>query len=232
MSRQFRFPSTKVILMSKRLALSYVLGVSMLVCAAPSVARAATVFTNFGPSLAYDINSGNSLGNAFDGNLYAQANTFTPSFSASLDSVLLALSCAFSCPDPLTVSLNADNGDQPGAVLETFSIDGTGLGSFGTNNPSLLLSSILHPTLSAGIQYWIAVSAPLRDTAVWNLNTTGDVSDQAISTDGGATWFSPSGNTPGAFEVGGSPVDTPEPGTVALMAGGGLLLAIFRRRRG
>ena len=166
--------------MSKRLALSYVLGVSMLVVAAPSVAGAATVFTNFGPSLTYDINSGNPVGNAFDGSLYAEANTFSLSSSASLDSLLLALSCAFVCPDAITVSLTADNGDQPGAILESFSVAGTGLGPIGVYNAPQLLLSVLHPTLSAGVQYWIAVSAPLTDNVSWNLNNTGDVSDQAI----------------------------------------------------
>jgi hypothetical protein len=63
------------------------------------------------------------------------------------------------------------------------------------------LLSALHPSLIVGTRYWVAVGAGLTNTVAWNLNTTGDVSDQAISTDNGATWFSPSGNTPGALEV-------------------------------
>jgi hypothetical protein len=216
-----------VTLMPKRLALSLILGVSLLVFAAPSVAEAATVFTNFGPGLTYDINSGNPVGNAFDGNNYAEANTFSPSSSGSLQSLLIALSCAFGCPFPVSVSLTADGGDQPGVILESFSVAGPALGPIGVPNAPILLNSVLLPQLFAGTQYWVAVSAPLTDSASWNLNTTGDVSDQAMSADGGATWFSPSGNTPGALEVDA----VPEPGTSALLVGGGLLLGLIRQRR-
>jgi hypothetical protein len=233
MTSKYRIPSTTVTFMPQRFALSFVLGVSLLGLAAPSVAEAGTVFTNFGPALSYDINSGNPVGNAFDGNQYAEANTFSSSFTGSLDSLLLALSCAFSCPDAITVSLTADNGDQPGAILESFSVNGTGLGPIGVYNAPILLNSMLHPVLSVGVQYWVAVSAPLTDNVSWNLNTTGDASDQAMSTDGGATWFSPSGNTPGALEVDASAttVGAPEPGSAALLVGGGLLLALIRQRR-
>jgi hypothetical protein len=88
------------------------------------------------------------------------------------------------------------------------------------------------PQLLTGVQYWVAVTAPLTDTVAWNLNVTGDVSDQASSTDGGATWFSPSGNTPGALEVNAAPASSvPEPGTSALLVGGALLLGLIRGRR-
>jgi hypothetical protein len=229
MNHKYRNPSTIVTTMPQRLALSFILGVSILVFAAPSVAEADEVFTNFGGGLTYDINSGNSVGNAFDGNDYAEANTFTPSVSGSLQLVRIALSCAFSCPDAVTVSLNADAGDQPGLILEAFSVAGGGLGPIGVYNAPLILDSLLLPHLVAGTQYWVAVSAPLTDTVSWNLNTTGDASDQAISSDGGATWFSPSGNTPGALEVDATSV--PEPGSFALLVGGGLLVSLIHRRR-
>jgi len=214
--------------MTHRLALSLIIGASILVFAAPSVAEAGVAFTNFGPGLSYDINSGNPVGNAFDGNDYAQANSFLPAFSGPLQSLRIALSCAFSCPDAVGVSLNADSADQPGLVLESFVVAGGALGPIGINNPPLFLLSLLHPSLIVGTRYWVAVGAPLTDTVAWNLNTTNDLSDQAISSDNGATWFSPSGNTPGALEVDAT---VPEPGSFALLVGGGLLVSLIQRRR-
>jgi hypothetical protein len=204
----------------------------MLVFAAPSIAEAGTIFTNFGPGLTYDINSGNSIGNAFDGNHWAEANTFTPTVNGSFQSLRIALSCAFSCPDAVTVNLTSDAGNQPGLILESFSVPGGFIGPIGVDNAPVLLTSVLMPQFLTGVQYWVAVTAPLTDTVAWNLNVTGDVSDQASSTDGGATWFSPSGNTPGALEVNAAPASSvPEPGTSALLVGGALLLGLIRGRR-
>jgi hypothetical protein len=229
MNRNYRNSSTIVTTMSQHLTLSFILGVSILSFAAPSVAQADVLYTNFGVGQTYDINSGNPVGNAFDGNDWAEANTFTPSVSGKLQSLQLALSCAFACPDPVTVSLNSDAGNQPGLVLESFSVAGAALGPIGTNNVPVLLNSVLLPQLLAGVQYWVAVSGPLTDTVAWNLNSTGDVSDQAISTDGGASWFAPSGNTPGALEVDASTV--PEPSSFVLLVSVGLLVSRAHRRR-
>jgi hypothetical protein len=193
------------------------------------VARAGVLYSNFGPGLSYDITSGNPVGNAFDGSLYAEGNSFTPSVTSPLATVTLALSCAAFCPapDPITVTLNGDSSDQPGPVLETFVIPGAVLGTLGNNNPPRVLSSILHPVLVFGTRYWVTVSSDLNDSVAWNLNTRGDTSDQAISTDGGATWFSPSGLTPGALEVDGT---VPEPGSAPVLAGAALILWLLRKR--
>lgn len=196
---------------------------------APTDAAAGVVFSNFGPGLSYDTHSGNPVGNAFDSNLYAQASSFTSASSFNFDSLVIALSCSFSCPDPITVTLARDNTDQPGALIESFAVLGGSLGAFGSNNAPLVLSSMLHPLLSAGTRYWVAVNADAHDTVAWNLNSTGDLSDQAISTNGGATWFSPTGNAPGAFEV-LSISTAPEPGSAGLV-GASLLLMALRRRR-
>jgi hypothetical protein len=213
--------------MTHGFTLPLILGASILAFAAPSVAEAGTVFTNFGPALSYDINSGNPVGNAFDGNDYAQANSFLPAFGGSLQSLRIALSCAFSCPDAVGVSLTADSADQPGLVLESFVVAGGALGPIGINNPPLFLLSVLHPSLTAGTRYWVSVGAGLTDTVAWNLNATGELSDQAISSDNGATWFSPSGNTPGALEVDA----VPEPGSFLLVGGALLLSLVVQRRR-
>jgi len=89
----------------------------------------------------------------------------------------------------------------------------------------LLLNSVLNPALMPATRYWITVSADLNDSIAWNLNAISDPGAEAISIDGGSTWFSPSGNTPGAFQVSGI---VPEPASVGLVLGAALLLGLLR----
>jgi hypothetical protein len=194
------------------------------------LARAGVLYTNFGPGLSYDVTSGNPVGNALDGNFCAEGSSFAPSVTSPFAALLVALSCATNCPasDPVTIGPNRDNSDQPGAVLESFVVPGGTLGSIGNNNAPLVFNSVLHPLRTSGTRYWITVSSDLNDSVSWNLNTTGDVSDQAISTDGGSTWFSPSGIMPGAFDVNGT---VPEPATATGVVGGALLISLLRRRK-
>jgi hypothetical protein len=117
--------------------------------------------------------------------------------------------------------LAADGGDQPGTLLESFSVAGASLGGFGASFTPLTLNSVVYPRFVQGSVYWVTVTADLNDAAAWNLNTSGDTSDQAISMDGGVTWFSPSGNTPGALEVDAT---VPEPGPALMLLLGGALL--------
>jgi hypothetical protein len=208
------------------------LGLSILLVAASGAAHADTVlFTNFGPSFAYDTTSGNPVGNIFDGNLYGAGDEFSVASTAKLSSLDIALSCAFVCSDNFTVALRTDSAGLPGSVLESFLVPTTLLGPFGNNNPPLVLNSVLTPTLSVGSNYWVTVTADSSDTISWNLNSTGSALNTAFSSDGGTTWFSPSGQTPGALQINGassSPV--PEPGSLALLATGAGLLGVLRRR--
>jgi hypothetical protein len=191
------------------------------------VARASVIFNNFGAGLSYDTTGGNPIGNAFDGNNYAEGDTFSPAISARLSSLSLALSCAVGCPasENFTVALTTDGGDQPGSVLESFLFSGMVLNALGNKNTPVVATSVLKPLLTAGTRYWISASSSLSYSLTWNWNSTGDSADQAISTDGGVTWFSPSGLTPGAFQV----VVVPEPGA-GLTIGGGLLMLVLRKR--
>jgi hypothetical protein len=206
-------------------------GVWIFVFAATAISRAdVMVFNNFGAGLSYNTGAGNFVGNAFDGsgNNYGEGVEFTPYFTANLSSLDIALSCFFGCSDSFTVSLDASSSGAPGAALESFTISGASLGPLGTNNPALLLTSVLMPTLTAGTPYWVTVTSDVNDSIVWNWNSTGDTSADALSTDGGSTWFAPSGETPGAVRVGGS---VPEPGAIVLLSTVVLLLAIGSRRR-
>jgi hypothetical protein len=209
--------------MTGRFALPLALGVSVLTFAAQPVFAASVVFTNFGAGLSFDASSGNPVGNAFDGNDYAEADSFTSSLSGSFRSLTIALSCVVTCADPVTVGLAADGGGQPGTVLESFSVSGASLAGFGASFTPVTLSSALHPGFVQGSVYWVTVKADLNDVAAWNLNTSADISAQASSTDNGATWFSPSGNTPGALEVDAT---VPEPATSMLLLAAALVALI------
>jgi len=202
---------------------------------APTVGHATVVFSNLaGGSTKYNISDGNLVGNdPIFGTDDAEGDTFLGT-GLTFSNLQIALSCfgAGFCPDNFTVALTANNGGQPGATIESFTVSGASLGITGANNALVNLSSVLHPVLSNGTRYWITVVADLNDIIAWNLNSTGDSSAEANSQDGGSTWFSPSGFTPGAFEVDGtSNTNAPEPGTAALLVSGGLLLGLFRRVR-
>ncbi len=217
------------------------LAIYAVVLAGPTAARADIVFTNFGPSFLYDVTEGNPIGNGQDGttNNYAEGETFTPINDYTLSTIYVALSDAAGSTntDPLIVNLTTDAGDQPGTVLESFTIAPGTLGTLGANNAPIALTSLLNPALTAGTQYWVTVSDALGiDAFIWNQNNSGDSADQAQSSDGGATWLSPSGNTPGAFEVDGTLVATvgaitPEPGSLVLLGSGALAFFGSRWRR-
>jgi hypothetical protein len=228
---KFRTKNTvkRMVFMTHRSALLSSVAIWTLLFATPSASRAETVlFTNFGASFSYDTSAGNPIGNAFDGNLYAEGDSFKASSNATVNSIDIALSCLYAsgCPDSFTVSLTLNSGDQPATPLESFIVPGASLGLLGASNAPLILNSIANPSLAAGTQYWVTLSSDSNDAIAWNLSSTGDMSDEAISFDGGATWFSPSGLTPGAVQVNGvTTTSVPEPATFGLIVSGLLLLA-------
>ncbi len=204
--------------------------IAALLLATPAVSRADLLGGNLGAGGSYDTAEGNPVGNAFDGNNYGEAASFLAAETGSVGRVELAVSCLFSggCPDDFTVFIAADNSGQPNApALESFTVSGAALGVFGNNNPLVTLDSVLKPILTMGDRYWVGVTSDLTDSIAWNFNSTGDTSDTAVSTDGGMSWFGPSGQTPGAFEVD----STPELNSVFLSSTVLLLLAAVKRFR-
>jgi len=195
----------------------------------PGAGAASIIFSNFGPSLAYDVTQGNPVGNDFAGDNAAEGDSFIPTASANFGSVSVALSCVVGCPaaDSFVIALTADMSDAPGAVLESFSFTGASLGSLGTYNNPVTATSVLQPLLTAGTRYWITVASSPAFAIAWNDNSTSSTVDQAVSSDGGSTWFSPSGMTPSAFDV--LSTTTPEP-SAALLLSGGLLMILWGRR--
>jgi len=212
------------------------LGICAALLSSPGVSHADTLFSNLGPGSSYNTALGNPVGDGLDGSgfNYAQGATFTPGQTDTLTSIVLALSCA-ACPaaGSLTLTLTENVAGHPGAALESFSILGSSLGNLGNNNPLITVSSLLQPSLSAGTPYWVTVSGLPTSALAWNWNNTGDASAEAISVDGGASWFSPSGLTPGAYAINGIPAAIPEPRTLWLVTTAvlGLGIAQFQLRK-
>ena len=204
------------------------------VIAGSPVEAASSIFTNFGAGQSYNIGAGNPIGNAFDGNTYAEGDSFVSAGNFNLASISLALSYVFpgSVPDDFNVALRNNSGDAPGAtVLEAWTVHGSALGGLGTNHSVLTLISVFNPVITNGTRYWVTVSSDLNNSIAWNWNSTGDSNDEAISLDAGSSWFSPSGLTPGALELDGQVIiPTPEPSTIVLLCTGFLTLLGVRGR--
>ena len=216
------------------------LGALALMIGAPAVSRAAIVYSNFGPSFSYDTTGGNTVGNDGIGDNLAQADTFTPGATFDLTTIEIAVSCLASgdCANSFTVELTSDSAGLPntGSVLASFSVAGTSLPVLGGSTPVTLTYAGPTLALNSGTAYWLVVlpDAGGADQIVWNLNSTGDASNLATAFAGGGsgdTYYT-LGGTPGAYEIDGTPAGgVPEPGTVGMMLGGGLLLALFRKVR-
>jgi hypothetical protein len=109
--------------------------------------------------------------------------------------------------------------------------------ALGTPSTSSLISIPTTISVLSGVAYWLVVlpDAGGADEIQWNLNTQTDPSNQAVASAGGGpgdTWYA-LGQTPGAYEIDGTLVTagTPEPGTIGMMLGGGLLLGFLRKVR-
>jgi len=201
------------------------MGLVLCLLALPGASFANSFAGNLGgPAPGYDTTNGNLVGNDFAGDNLGEAITFTAGSTAQLNSISLALSCYLSgyCSDDLTIALTSDSSGMPGSALETFTYSSGSLGDFGDPNPLVVLDSVTNPLLTAGTHYWITITDDGNDTAVWNLNQTGDSSATLTSLDGGATWAN-AGLTPGAYQV-----NVPEPASLSLL-GSALFLGIARK---
>jgi hypothetical protein len=211
------------------------LGVWALLFAASPVCRADIVFSNFDPGFSYQAASGNLVGNDSHGGNFAQGDTFTPTGNYDLTSIEIALGCLTCSGNTINVSLDANNGGVPGAALASFAVSDLTFPTFGTPNAPITLTwTGAVVLLTGGTQYWVTASDPAgADVLGWNLNDTGDVSSEALSRNGGASWVAPSFVTPGAYEVDGTravSAAVPEPGSVALLLGVLLVLALCKPR--
>lgn len=166
------------------------------------------------------------IGHPFDGILigggYKEiASSFSVSQSLTLGSIDLALGIT-SGSGTAQVFLYADSGNEPGAILESFSITG-----IGTTASIFRVESSVQPLLTSGQNYWISVAAGAPDTdgTVCLSLTAPDVRVGFRGTPGGAF---------GQFEMSAAPAmrinsAVPEPASIGVLGIG--LLALARRRR-
>jgi hypothetical protein len=220
-------------------------GILAVMLALPAVSRAAIVYTNFDAGLSYNPSFANEVGDdlAIPPDNLAEADTFTPTTTLDLSSIEIPLSCLNTslCPNNFTVELTTDSSGSPNTVsapLASFTVTGSTLPIFGVTTHLTLTYSGPTLALNAGTAYWIVVlpDASGTDQIEWNTPVnTNDTSAEEVAFAGGGSsdsWFA-LGGTPNAYEVDGTvPGTVPEPGTIGMMLGGGLLLGFIRKVRG
>jgi len=185
-------------------------------------AKADIIYSNLGPSNSFDPIDGYYVnGSNFNNQVIAQQ--FTPGVTSTFQDAIVALSDFAGSGSQVVVSLETDAGGQPGVILEQLTVGGFSAYPGGS---LVTATSNLHPTLLAGTNYWLVLSASSpTDDGVWMFNTIGDTStggnflfNQSGSTTG--PWNPDNGTTRSAFEIDGNPTGAsavPEPATLALL---------------
>jgi hypothetical protein len=197
-------------------------------------AKADITFNDYGPEYTYLTNAAWAASPTIGGT----ANEFTASVTDPVTSVYLGVSQGNLLPTAITVDLMTNNGGEPGTILEQYSFTNV-FGTPDNPNPPLEVASVLHPVLTAGTSYWLAIlpGTPTSPEALWYFNNQGYRSADALTTTNGGTWSQLGGGNSslaGAFEIFGGSSPTPEPATITLLASGIFAaggLGLVRRRR-
>jgi hypothetical protein len=161
----------------------FVIGLFLIWGAAAPAQADMIIYSDLGPGDSYN---GGSFGGWALGdppNSCVTATGFTAGASVDLSTIevaagmLLGPNGAPTGVNQLTISLDADSGGTPGAVLESFTISDAMpiFGSFSSDH-LVTATSVLHPLLTAGTQYWVVLSVPDdgMSNAAWNMNSIGD----------------------------------------------------------
>jgi hypothetical protein len=204
-----------------------------------SAMKADTLYTNFGPGLAYEDGNGVFVSNGtVETSVAEELPVLTSSYYlSSIEFVASTKNPALS--NTVTIGIYADNGGVPAATaLETITLTGQLAPFDGTLSPILTATSLTNPLLAAGSQYWVVMDGTAAESLVWDQNsihtfgyleTNGTPGDWVNNPNPFAT------ETNSVFEVDGTPVSAaptaPEPRTWTLLAGGlGLICGLARRR--
>ncbi|MCO6042656.1 PEP-CTERM sorting domain-containing protein [Aeoliella sp. ICT_H6.2] len=196
--------------------------------AAPS--QADVIFSNLGAgdtfSAAGRIFQGESVGTI--GNVDQAASFSVGGTSYLLDSLELGVNVTSA--GPLDVILAADNGGEPGAELEAISLN------LAVGEQLALASAAGTTMLDANTTYWVIADAKGSIDGGWRFNTTGDVGLTAGRSAGvGSTNYGDWNLRPDddryAFRVQGTPMEIPEPTSVALFVIAGIGATALRLRK-
>jgi hypothetical protein len=198
--------------MNRRLAATLLLGLSLALAATTPARAGATIFSNLGAGDSYNGATGWTLGSPDPNDYFVSASAFTSPGNYELGTIEVAAGLVRGT-NSLTISLDADSGGNPGALIESFTISGAmpAFGSVSSGN-LVLATSVLNPLLTAGTQYWVVLSVPNDGNtwAAWNWNSIGDTGGFAQSDNGspliGGT------NTRSAMRI----TAIPEPASVVL----------------
>ncbi|QDS97662.1 choice-of-anchor R domain-containing protein [Adhaeretor mobilis] len=175
---------------------------------------AAVTFSTFGPGGAYDSLNGSIIEGPSSPFPQIIAEQFSPSTSVLLDGVDLAIANSAGTAE-IGVSVYADSGGVPGAVLES-----VGMASFIDGVVTAPFSGNVQ--LDVGSTYWLAVDTGGANVQMW-LDTTPTVfGTQSVSEDDGVSWFSYNTDpfSRAAFVVDGTPVGPADPPDIPLINAG------------
>jgi hypothetical protein len=148
--------------------------------------------------------------NSWNGTVFVAAPFIPVGSNYSLDQIDLPLALVDGM-NSVTVNLMTDSSGVPGTAIESWIFND--LGPFPNSRPPLSVSSVLHPVLDTGTEYWlVALATDPSTVAVWNLNSIGNDTTLAFSYDGGANWITTvSPAAVPAFDVLGTSTAIPEP---------------------
>lgn len=168
--------------------------------------QAVDLYNNFGPGDTYKVGAGATI----NANV-SLAVPFTIDTDHTLDFIRLAL---FSFND-YTVSINAGGSTIPGSSIANWTVTGNGIS---TLTPSVPVN------LSPG-SYYLTVKHLSGTGGAWNGNSIGDIGSYSF-TNTPDVWTAGAGERP-VYQIAATPV--PEP--ASLLALGGLVAVVARRKK-
>ena len=196
-------------------------------------AQAVNVFNNLGPGDSFDL-----VGRLLQGETVGtianvdQAAAFTVG-PANVVLTSLELALGVSGTGPLDVILAADNAGEPGAAIETISLN------FDSTGETLALASSAGNLLLANTTYWVIADARGSFDGAWRFNNIGDIGLTAgrsapVNSFAYGPWNVRPDDDRYALRVQGREVQVPDAGRTAVLLALGLgsLFALLKRVRG